>query len=65
MYEHDENTEHEAMARLFDLTRRGETDNCEYSQLDSMIYGRLEQAYAGEGAVPPRPGAVQVQTGAG
>src|SRR3546814_10328669 len=49
MYEQDENAEHEAMTRLFDLTRNGETDNCEYSQLDSMIYGRLEQAYGSDG----------------
>ncbi|MFC3717513.1 hypothetical protein ACFONC_15280 [Luteimonas soli] len=64
MYEQDENAEHEAMTRLFDLTRNGETDNCEYSQLDSMIYGRLEQAYGSDGAAAPRPGAVQVQTAA-
>jgi len=65
MYEQDENAEHEAMARLFDLTRNGETDNCEYSQLDSMIYGRLEQAYASDGVASPQPGAIQVQTAAG
>jgi len=63
MYEQDENAEHEAMARLFDLTRNGETDNCEYDQLDSMIYGRLEQAYAGgEAATVQATGAIQVQT---
>lgn len=62
MYEHDDNAEHEAMARLFDLARSGETDNCEYDQLDSMIYGRLEQAYAGEAVTVQAAGAIQVQT---
>ncbi len=45
MYETDADTEHEAVTRLFDLARNGETDNCEYSQLDSMVYERLQQAY--------------------
>ena len=63
MYEHDENAEHEAMVRLFELARNGETDNCEYDQLDSMIYGRLEQAYAGgESVAVQSAGAIQVQT---
>src|SRR3546814_18871268 len=62
MYEQDENAEHEAMTRLFDLTRNGETDNCEYSQLDSMIYRRLEQAYGSDGTRPLQAGAIQVQT---
>src|SRR3546814_5572101 len=62
MYEQDENAEHEAMTRLFDLTRNGETDNCEYSQLNSMIYGRLEQAYGSNGTAPLQAGAIQVQT---
>lgn len=65
MYEHDENAEHEAMVRLFELARSGETDNCEYDQLDSMIYGRLEQAYAGnEPAAVQATDAIQVQTSA-
>src|SRR3546814_20816607 len=59
MYEQDENAEHEAMTRLFDLTRNGETDNCEYSQLDSMIYGRLAQAYGTNGTAPTQPGPIQ------
>src|SRR3546814_3260296 len=62
MYEQDENAEHEAMTRLFDLTRNGETDNCEYSQLDSMIYGRLEQAYGSNGTAPLQAGEIPVQT---
>jgi hypothetical protein len=64
MYEQDENAEHEAMARLFDLTRNGETDNCEYSQLDSMIYGRLEQAYGTGAPAGVASGALQRQTAA-
>lgn len=64
MYEHDENAEHEAVTRLFELARNGETDNCEYDQLDSMIYGRLEQAYASDGNIMLRAGTIQVQTAA-
>src|SRR3546814_12862794 len=61
MYEQDENAEHEAMTRLFDLTRNGEPDNCDYSHLDSMIKGRLEQAYGSDGTRPPRTGQTMVQ----
>lgn len=64
MYDHSENAEHEAVTRLFELARNGDTDNCEYSQLDSMIYGRLEQAYGSEGPAALRAGAIQVQTAA-
>src|SRR3546814_11972038 len=64
MYEQDENAEHEAMTRLFDLTRNGETDNCEYSQLDSMIYARLEHAYGSNCTAPLQPYASQVHTAA-
>ena len=46
MYANDTDTEHEAVTRLFDLSRNGETDNCEFSQLDSMIYERLSRTYA-------------------
>ena len=46
MYENDTAAEHEAVTRLFELACTGETDNCEYSQLDSMIYQRLQQTYA-------------------
>jgi hypothetical protein len=48
MYESDSSAEQEAVTRLFELARNGETDNCEYTQLDSMIYERLQQAYAVE-----------------
>src|SRR3546814_21138027 len=62
MYEQDENAEHEAMTRLFDPTRNGETDNCEYSNPDSMIYGRREQAYGRGGTRTRQAGASRVQT---
>lgn len=41
----ESNLEHEAVTRLFDMVRNGETDNCEFDQLDSMIYERLVEAY--------------------
>ena len=63
MYDQSENAEHEAVTRLFELARNGETDNCEYSQLDSMIYGRLEQAYSGSEPAVLQAGAVQIQAG--
>src|SRR3546814_20094776 len=62
MYEQDENAEHEAMTRLFDLTRHGETDNCEYTQPDSMIYGHLEQAYTSDRTTTPLPAPYQFTT---
>ncbi len=64
MYEHDENAEHDAVTRLFELARSGDIDSCEYSQLDSMVYGRLEQAYGGEERTSLQSGAIQVQTAA-
>ncbi|MGV8931412.1 MAG: hypothetical protein ACOH1R_04790 [Luteimonas sp.] len=39
-------TEHDAVTRLFDLACSGDTDNCEFSQLDSMVYESLSQTYA-------------------
>lgn len=41
----DSSTRHEAVNRLFDLVRNGDIDNLEFSQLDSLIYGGLEQTY--------------------
>jgi len=64
MYDHDENAEHEAVTRLFELARSGETGNCEYNQLDSMIYDRLEQAYGHDQPAAAPSGAIQVQTAA-
>lgn len=39
-------TDREAVTRLFDLAHSGEVDNCEYTQLDSLIYDRLVRNYA-------------------
>ncbi|GAA3931006.1 hypothetical protein [Luteimonas lutimaris] len=64
MYDHDDNAEHEAVTRLFELTRSGDTGNCEYNQLDSMIYDRLEQAYGSDDTGHRPSGAIQVQTAA-
>ena len=36
---------HEAVNRLFDLSRSGEVDNVEFSQLDSLVYSRLLRTY--------------------
>lgn len=41
----DSNAGHDAVTRLFDLSRSGDVDNIEFSQLDSMVYSRLLQAY--------------------
>lgn len=38
-------TEHQAISRLFDLAREGDTDNCEFDQLDAMIYERMQRTY--------------------
>lgn len=37
-----------AVSRLFDLSRSGNVGNQEFSQLDSVIYERLLQAYGSE-----------------
>lgn len=41
----DPATEHQAVTRLFELSRSGDVDNLEFSQLDALIYERLEQTY--------------------
>jgi len=41
----DNTTHHQAINRLFDLACRGEVENLEFSQLDSLIYGGLERTY--------------------
>lgn len=41
----DPSTEHQAVARLFELSRSGELDNLEFAQLDALIYERLQQTY--------------------
>lgn len=35
----------EAVARLFELTAKGEFDTQELVQLDAVVYGRLVKAY--------------------
>lgn len=41
----DSATQQQAIVRLFDLVRTGDVDNLEFSQLDSLVYGALEQTY--------------------
>lgn len=41
----DPSTEHQAVTRLFELSRSGDFDNLEFTQLDALIYQRLEQTY--------------------
>ncbi len=41
----DSNTEHQAVMRLFELSRTGDIDNLEFEQLDSLIYSGLEKTY--------------------
>ena len=57
----DSSTRHEAVNRLFDLVRNGDIDNLEFSQLDSLIYGGLEQTYR---VTDADTGPRQVQTSA-
>lgn len=45
--------EHEAVTRLFELARNGDVDNCEFAQLDSLVYERLRQAYTVNDGVQP------------
>lgn len=40
-----DSTAHQAVTRLFDMSRSGETDSCEFDQLDSMIYEQLVRNY--------------------
>ncbi|MHC9085304.1 hypothetical protein ACYX7E_09725 [Luteimonas sp. RIT-PG2_3] len=41
----ESDVEHQAVSRLFDLVRNGDTETLEFDQLDSLIYGRLQQTY--------------------
>lgn len=41
----ENDVEHQAVSRLFDLVRSGNTETLEFDQLDSLIYGRLQQTY--------------------
>ncbi|MEP6633664.1 MAG: hypothetical protein ABJA62_05585 [Luteimonas sp.] len=40
-----------AVARLFELSRNGDTENREFWELDSMVQERLLQAYGIAGAL--------------
>lgn len=55
MSETDSSTERLAVTRLYELVRNGDTNNCEFSQLDSMIYQRLLQTYASTESAHPQP----------
>lgn len=46
MYECNDTAAHQAVNRLFELVRDGETGNGEFQQLESMIYDSLLQTYA-------------------
>lgn len=46
MHESSDTSAHDAIDRFFELARNGETGNSEFSQLETMIYGRLLQTYA-------------------
>jgi hypothetical protein len=63
MYDQSPEHEHEAVTRLFELARSGDTENCEFSQLDAMIYTRLEETYGSEGAAQATAFRMQVQAG--
>lgn len=45
---HNEHTpDRQAVTRLFELSRSGEIDNTEFSQLTHMVYERMFETYAG------------------
>ena len=46
-------TEHEAVTRLFDLSREGHLDDLEFVQLDSLVYQRLAETYEATGSDTP------------
>ena len=50
------NLEHEAVSRLYELAREGDTGSGEYSQLDSLVYDSLLRTYG----VQPAAGTDQV-----
>lgn len=45
----DTSAGHDAVTRLFDLSRAGAVDNVEFSQLDSLVYARLLETYECDG----------------
>lgn len=48
--------EHEAVNRLYELVREGDTDSGEYLQLDSLVYDSLLRAYGVRSEVAPGSG---------
>lgn len=52
--------EQAAVLRLFDLAQEGATDSNEFQRLEAMVYGRLAESYAADGAAPPATG-IQTQ----
>ena len=46
---------HDAVNRMFDLVRSGETGCAEYAMLDAMILAGLQQAYGEDADTGPRP----------
>ncbi|HEY4529244.1 MAG TPA: hypothetical protein VIG97_02780 [Luteimonas sp.] len=49
----DTDSGHQAVARLFDLSRAGAVHDIEFNQLDSLVYSRLLQTYAREPDAEP------------
>jgi len=49
----DRSCPHQAVARLYELARDGDTDSGEYLQLDSLVYEGLQRRY---GVQPPEGG---------
>lgn len=50
--------ERDAINRLFELARDGETDNREFEQLESMVYDRFIHSY--DHARAPSPGNTRI-----
>lgn len=48
--------EHEAVTRLYELAREGDTGSGEYLQLDSLVYAGLLRAYGVKPEAPAAPG---------
>lgn len=51
-------SQHDAVNRMFDLVRSGETGGAEYAMLDAMILAGLQQAYGEEADTAACPAGV-------
>jgi len=51
-----DSAEHEAVSRLYELAREGDTASGEYLQLDSLVYDSLLRAYGVKPDAPSGPG---------